>query len=473
MKQIALGLIEFYQHAISPYLPGACRYVPTCSHYAHGAIERFGIIRGGWIAIRRLARCRPSGGSGFDPIPPTKDETSHRGRLTSVPKWTAVSRTRLITRFAAVPLIALLAITSLAGCVGSRSTATESWSGLASEGNDVFVGTKQGKVFQLSSAAGVPATRPFVAPDPGQEGGYPAFYGTPAVSQGRLYVAGYHGTVYAMDAGNLGGIQTFEIDGEDLAKGVAGGVIISEGKAVFAAAETPDSGRLYVVDAKTMVETCRYPARGQTGVGQLWTTPLVDSGVAYFADLDHQLHAVRISDCSPVWAASPEFTGGVVATPVLLNGSLYIGSFDKVFYAVDASSGLIASEFTADGWFWGTPATDGQRLYVPNVDGHIYGYEPGIGVIWKYPDEPDADPIVSRPVVINGQIFYGDDDGTLTVLDARTGEFQWDRKIGSKIRAPLTNSGDLLFIQTVDDLVSAIDITTKRMVWSRELEDLD
>lgn len=68
----ARGLARFYQGAISPYLGARCRYVPTCSEYALEAVERCGWWRGGWLAARRLLRCRPWGGSGFDPVPPEK-----------------------------------------------------------------------------------------------------------------------------------------------------------------------------------------------------------------------------------------------------------------------------------------------------------------------------------------------------------------------------------------------------------------
>jgi len=64
-----LALIRFYRAAISPVLPPACRYEPTCSEYARIAIERHGACRGSWLALRRLARCHPFGGSGWDPVP--------------------------------------------------------------------------------------------------------------------------------------------------------------------------------------------------------------------------------------------------------------------------------------------------------------------------------------------------------------------------------------------------------------------
>ncbi len=67
-------LIRIYQGAISPYLMPACRYSPSCSAYGAEAIRLHGPFRGGLLALKRIARCHPWGGSGYDPVPGIKDE---------------------------------------------------------------------------------------------------------------------------------------------------------------------------------------------------------------------------------------------------------------------------------------------------------------------------------------------------------------------------------------------------------------
>ena len=64
-----LALIAFYRTCISPLTPPACRYTPTCSQYAQEAIRKYGPFRGGWLALKRILRCHPFGGSGYDPVP--------------------------------------------------------------------------------------------------------------------------------------------------------------------------------------------------------------------------------------------------------------------------------------------------------------------------------------------------------------------------------------------------------------------
>lgn len=66
-------LIRGYQRGISPLLPASCRYVPSCSSYATEALQVHGAARGGWLALKRLLRCHPWGGSGYDPVPPPRD----------------------------------------------------------------------------------------------------------------------------------------------------------------------------------------------------------------------------------------------------------------------------------------------------------------------------------------------------------------------------------------------------------------
>jgi uncharacterized protein len=68
-KRGLIGLITIYQNTVGPALPRACRYEPSCSRYAQQAINRYGAAKGVWLAVKRLARCGPWGGFGYDPVP--------------------------------------------------------------------------------------------------------------------------------------------------------------------------------------------------------------------------------------------------------------------------------------------------------------------------------------------------------------------------------------------------------------------
>ena len=69
MKRVLLLLIRLYQKHISPGLPRRCRFSPTCSQYALEALRKYGPLKGLWLALRRLSKCHPWGGSGYDPVP--------------------------------------------------------------------------------------------------------------------------------------------------------------------------------------------------------------------------------------------------------------------------------------------------------------------------------------------------------------------------------------------------------------------
>lgn len=368
---------------------------------------------------------------------------------------------------------ALFAITALAGCTQSRSAATQSWSGVAVDGASVFVGTREGRLIQLASATGAPGVAPYEAPAASRNEASHAFYGTPTVAGGRVLVGGYQGVVYSLDAATLGGALTYEIPATGLTKGVAGSVVAAGDALVIAATEDANQGRLYVLEAATLTERCRYPAASEAPKGQLWTTPVVVDGVAYFGGLGHELHAVNLTDCSSPWPAPTGLDGAIVAPPLALDGVLYLGAFDRTFYAVDAATGAAQPLFEGEGWFWAQAATDGQRVFAPNLDGHLYAYDLASGrLAWTYPAKGKGDPIVAAPVVVDGQVVFASDSEVLNVLDAATGALQWDRKLTAKVRAPLTAAGSVVYIHALDETVSAVDLATKRLVWDRNLSDV-
>ena len=85
LKWLALGLVHAYRYGISPLLPAACRFQPTCSAYAIEAIQRHGPVKGGWLALRRIARCHPWGRHGYDPVPESSNAAPEAPRCSHAP----------------------------------------------------------------------------------------------------------------------------------------------------------------------------------------------------------------------------------------------------------------------------------------------------------------------------------------------------------------------------------------------------
>jgi hypothetical protein len=69
MRILVLGVIRFYQNTLSRVLPPSCRFYPSCSEYTYEAIIKYGLLRGGWLGLKRLARCHPFNPGGYDPVP--------------------------------------------------------------------------------------------------------------------------------------------------------------------------------------------------------------------------------------------------------------------------------------------------------------------------------------------------------------------------------------------------------------------
>lgn len=77
MKYLLIGMIKFYQKAISPYRPPSCRFLPTCSQYGLEAVQRFGTIKGGYLAIKRISKCHPLHPGGIDLVPEKTTKKDH------------------------------------------------------------------------------------------------------------------------------------------------------------------------------------------------------------------------------------------------------------------------------------------------------------------------------------------------------------------------------------------------------------
>ena len=78
MKRLLRWLIRLYRRYVSPHTPPACRFTPTCSQYALTAIDRFGAVKGGWLALKRILRCNPFCRGGYDPVPEEPHTTLRR-----------------------------------------------------------------------------------------------------------------------------------------------------------------------------------------------------------------------------------------------------------------------------------------------------------------------------------------------------------------------------------------------------------
>lgn len=74
MRSLFIGLVKGYQYLVSPILGPSCRFHPTCSNYAIGSLSEYGVLKGGYLSVRRIIKCHPLNEGGYDPVPPKQDK---------------------------------------------------------------------------------------------------------------------------------------------------------------------------------------------------------------------------------------------------------------------------------------------------------------------------------------------------------------------------------------------------------------
>ena len=367
-------------------------------------------------------------------------------------------------------LLGIGSVLLLTGCM-NRFTPAAGWSGAAYEGGLIYLGSMEGQLLALDAETGI-LHDAFPSDQADALDTFEAIYGTPTVANGRVYVGGLNGKVYTLNSDTLEPeALTFEVEGAEQSKGIVGAVVVSDGMVVVGAAEDSQSGRIFVLDADTLQEVCRFPASSEETIGRVWSTPVVADGVAYVGDLDHHLYAISTDDCSPQWSAPADLGGGIGSTPLLLGDKLYVGSFNRTFYAVDIATGQAEAVFKAGGWFWSGIATDGQRLFTPNLDGKLYAVDIASGgIAWEFDTNGKA---LSAPVVVGSQVVVASDADSIHVLDAATGQKAWSFQVDADVRAPLEAQGSVVYVSTLDHQVHALDVVSRRAVWRGPYETRD
>jgi hypothetical protein len=123
-------------------------------------------------------------------------------------------------------------------------------------------------------------------------------------------------------------------------------------------------GFLYALNASTGQQRWRYPNDKPLSRG-IWATPVVANDTVYAAGLDGSLHAVNLATGQPQWAQPFKAEGAFAGSPLASGETIYIGSFDRRFYALDGNDGTLRWSTTADGWFWTKPLLANGLLYAP------------------------------------------------------------------------------------------------------------
>ena len=352
----------------------------------------------------------------------------------------------------------------LAACTHNVGSESNGWNPTISVDGVVYIGTKDGEVIALVDNGSGSLQDKWSFPSNLGQDNLSGLYNTPVVQGDLVYVNGIDGFLYALDreTGQLAGAGWKRPENffEEPAPLVAGPAYDPTNDIILSPSE---DGKLYAYTAKNGNEFWNPFLTG----GPIWSTPVVQDGIAYFGSQDHKVYAVTLEDGKERWQFE---TGGVVAgKPLVFDGKVIAGSFDKNLYALSVDDGAKQWSIEGDNWFWAGAITDGRSIFAPNMDGNIYALDRSGNLLWKH---YVGSAIVSTPVLVPNGLVVAASDGNLLLLNTSTENLGLQRvlfnqKIGdADIKAPLFAVGDSVYVGSQDSTVRRIDFKGgQRNVW--------
>lgn len=330
-------------------------------------------------------------------------------------------------------VVALLA----SGCTPNLGASTNGWGAVAVDEGVVYATTLEGQVYALNDLVSEGVSTRWVS-TVGGEDGFRGAYNSPAVGR-YVYVSGIDGVLYAIEPPAGGGAAATawrrpQVEQED-AVPLVGSPALDEAGGIIAVGS--EDGGLYAYNALTG-ESLRW-SPFQTD-GEIWSTPVLRNGIAYFGSQDGNVYAVSLHSGDLVWKF--ETGAAVVATPLIYKNLLIIGSFDRQLYALGLNDGQPRWQFAAANWWWATPVASERAIFAPAMDGKVYALDQNGVLLWDY---DLGGPVVSSPVLLERGIVVATVEGKLSVLRPTLQSHGAAQEIASltvgeaEIKAPLTN----------------------------------
>ena len=361
-------------------------------------------------------------------------------------------------------LVVVLAAVLLSGCA-SRAALTNSWPGLASDGETAYLASGQ-YVYAIDLSSGKEIWR------------YPAkgsnslhFIAQPVIAPDGTIVVGSSGSdhrLVALDPSSLSGdtVKTPAekwIFSEARSTWIAGVLILND--KVFA----PNSdGTLYILDLQDGLSTKTALKRIELG-GALWAQPSTDGNLVYVASVDHLLYAINPETYEFAWPAI-DLGGAAPGNPLVgPDGNVYIGSFASKVVKVDPATGADTLLTSTPGWVWGGPVTDGQNIYFGDLEGNLFAVDIASGnQSWSI--QPDG-PVVGNALVVAGNIVFATESGSVYAVDSE-GKIVWQHNVGGQIyTAPVLGTDQIIVAPMQAEFSVAMLDSNGNQVWTFQPEN--
>lgn len=300
-----------------------------------------------------------------------------------------------------------------------------------------------------------------------------------AVSGGTVFVPSYDNNLYALDASSGKFIWKYAASGS-----VGTTPIVADSIVAFGATD----GVVYAVEARSGKLAWTAP----TG-GKIYSSPSVEFGHLFIGSDDRHLYAIHMGGGRQAWRFQADGAvrtrpllhenliffacqmgvvyalglnrdmrwrfrarRGILSSPVVGNGMLYVGSLDWNFYALDLRSGWAAWKYRTGGAVISTPALWEDCVFFGSADGNVYALDATEGrIVWRYQAEGQ---ISASPAVAGENVYIGGVDGALYCLDARSGALHWRYETGGAITGAPTIVNGVLYVGSLDHYVYALPV---------------
>ncbi len=274
------------------------------------------------------------------------------------------------------------------------------------------------------------------------------FVGSPAVSDGRVYVSSADQNIYALNARTGAVLWTYQT-----LPGIPAPTLTVANRMVYVGSWDKN---LYALNAQTGSLVWQY-----TAGGSILSIPAVSNNVVYFGAGNATLYALNATTGSLLWQFSLPFF--VDASPTVVNGVVYVGSGDKNVYALNASNGALLWQYATDSFERTSPAVVNGIVYVTSDGGFVYALSAYTGkLVWKYDTGSGDDGFPpSSPSVANGVVYAGFQDGKVYALDAARGGLMWQYVTGNAVSSTPVVANGMVFAGSWDNNVYAFGITAR------------
>ncbi len=360
-------------------------------------------------------------------------------------------------------VILLVGALAISGCA-PRGAQPKGWSGGTIANGTLFLGSMEGKLVAMDTSDGSRLWEvPFQTSRPSGGFGFGctpggsttvAIYGNPAISGELVYIGGYNGKIYAVNA-DSGAIKwQYPPEAEDYLKPIVGGAVVALDKVYFGGSD----GKVYALDAATGGKKWEFE-----GEDTIWSTPAIVDDTLFIGSFDKKLYALNAADGSKKWEF--ETGGAIVSTPVVYNNTIYFGSFDRHLYAVDATSGQQIWQFPESeeagsqpgNWFWAKSVVYDNTIYAGNLDGKVYILNTETGKERAGPIDLRS-PISSSPVLVSKFVIIAIEEGIIYALDTDNNQVRQLADMEEKVYGPLSGGDGVVYIHTEKDGLYAVDV---------------